>query len=179
VRPRKEWKLEELASSVEGLKEGRSFTNGKLIFQAASCVSCHKLNGVGNEIGPDLTKLDPKLQKPIEILKDILDPSFRINDKYQTFTFELESGKVVTGLVVEETPDRVKVLENPLAKADPVVIKKSDISERKKAAVSIMPKGLLDKLTHEEILDLIAYVAAAGNAKSPLFQGGHEHHHGH
>jgi putative heme-binding domain-containing protein len=179
VRPRKEWKLEELASSVEGLKEGRSFSNGKQVFQAASCVSCHKLNGVGNEIGPDLTKLDPKQQKPIEILRDLLDPSFRINEKYQTFTFELESGKVVTGLVVEETPERVKVLENPLTKADPVVIKKSDISERKKAPVSIMPKGLLDKLTHEEILDLIAYVAAGGNAKSPLFQGGHEHGHGH
>jgi hypothetical protein len=42
-----------------------------------------------------------------------------------------------------------------------------------------MPKGLLDKLTHEEILDLIAYVAAGANPRSPLFQGGHQHGHGH
>ncbi len=158
-------------------KDGRSFSNGKQIFQAAICVSCHKMNGVGNEIGPDLTKIDPKQDKPIEILRDILDPSFRINEKYQTFTFELESGKVVTGLVVAETPDVVKVMENPLAKAEPVVIKKSDIAERKKAPTSIMPKGLLDKLTREEILDLIAYIAAKGDARSPLFQGGHEHGH--
>jgi putative heme-binding domain-containing protein len=178
VRPRKEWKFEELASSIEQLKDGRSFSNGKQIFQAASCVSCHKLGGAGNEIGPDLTKLDPKQQKPIEILRDILDPSFRINEKYQTFTFELESGKVITGLVVTETPDLVKVIENPLAKAEPVTIKKSDIAERKKSPVSIMPKGLLDKLTREEILDLIAYVAAGGNPSNPLFQGGHEHGHG-
>ncbi len=40
-----------------------------------------------------------------------------------------------------------------------------------------MPKGLLDKLTREEILDLIAYVAAKGDSHSPLFQGGHEHGH--
>jgi putative heme-binding domain-containing protein len=179
VRPRKEWKFEELSSSVEQLKDGRSFSNGKLIFQAASCVSCHKLGGAGNEIGPDLTKIDPKQNKPIEILRDLLDPSFRINDKYQTFTFELESGKVVTGLVVAETPDVVKVIENPLAKAEAVTIKKSDISERKKSPVSIMPKGLLDKLTREEILDLIAYVAAGANPRSPLFSGGHEHGHGH
>ncbi len=179
VRPRKEWKFEELASSVEQLKEGRSFSNGKQIFQAVSCISCHKFGGAGNEIGPDLTKLDPKQQKPIEILRDLLDPSFRINEKYQTFTFELESGKVITGLVVAETPQEVKVVENPLVKAEPMVIKVSQIAERKKSPVSIMPKGLLDKLTHEEILDLIAYVAAGGNPRSPLFQGGHEHGHGH
>jgi putative heme-binding domain-containing protein len=179
VRPRKEWKFEELASSVERLREGRSFSNGKQIFQAASCVSCHKFGSAGTEIGPDLTKIDPKQQKPIEILRDILDPSFRINEKYQTFTFELESGKVVTGLVVAETPDMVKVIENPLAKAEPMTIRKADIAERKKSPVSIMPKGLLDKLTHEEILDLIAYVAAGANPRSPLFQGGHEHGHGH
>ncbi|HEY7157121.1 MAG TPA: PVC-type heme-binding CxxCH protein [Gemmataceae bacterium] len=179
VRPRKEWKFEELASSVEQLKDGRSFSNGKQIFQIASCVSCHKLNSAGNEIGPDLTKIDPKQDKPIEILRDLLDPSFRINEKYQTFTFELNSGKEVTGLVVAETPDVVKVIENPLAKAEPVTIKKSSIAERRKAPTSIMPKGLLDKLTREEILDLIAYVAAKGDAHSPLFQGGHEHGHEH
>jgi putative heme-binding domain-containing protein len=177
TRPRKEWKFEELASSVEKLKDGRSFSNGKQIFQAASCISCHKFGGGGNEIGADLTKLDPKQNKPIEILRDILEPSFRINEKYQTFTFELESGKVVTGLVVAETPDVVKVIENPLAKAEPVTIKKKDIAERKKSPTSIMPKGLLDKLTHEEILDLIAYVASGANPRSPLFQGGHEHGH--
>ena len=48
-------------------------------------------------------------------------------------------------------------------------------SMQSKSATSIMPKGLLDKLTKEEILDLIAYIAAKGDAKHPLFQGGHEH----
>ena len=40
-----------------------------------------------------------------------------------------------------------------------------------------MPKGLLDKLTAEEILDLVAYVASGGNEQNKLFQGGHDHHH--
>src|SRR4051794_18672143 len=74
-RPRTEWKLEDLASTVEKFEHGRSFGNGKQIFTVASCVSCHKLNGVGKEFGPDLTKIDPKQHKPVEILKDILDPS--------------------------------------------------------------------------------------------------------
>src|SRR5262249_33555856 len=46
-RPRKEWKLEELAALVEPMDSGRSFANGKQIFTVGSCVACHKLNGVG------------------------------------------------------------------------------------------------------------------------------------
>jgi putative heme-binding domain-containing protein len=178
-RPRKEWKFEELASSVEQMTGGRSFSSGKHLFEITNCVACHKLNGVGQEIGPDLTKIDPKLAKPVEVLHDILEPSFRINEKYQSWTFEMESGKVVTGLVLEETGDKVKVIENPLAKTEPVVLKKADIASRSKSPTSIMPKGLLDKLTHEEILDLVAYASSGGNEKHPLFQGatGHEHHH--
>jgi putative heme-binding domain-containing protein len=140
-------------------------------------IACHKLNGIGTEIGPDLTKIDPKL-KAVDILKDIIEPSFRINEKYQTFVFETQSGKIVTGLILEETPEIVKVIENPLAKAEPVVLKKSDIAERKTSPTSTMPKGLLDKLTHEEILDLVAYIAARGDEHSKVFQGGHVHQHG-
>jgi putative heme-binding domain-containing protein len=175
-RPRKEWKFEELASLAEPLEPGRSFGNGKQLFEVANCVACHKLNSVGHEIGPDLTKLDPKL-KPVDILRDLLEPSFRINDKYYTYIFETDAGKVVTGLVLEETPDMVKVVENPLASAQPVVLKKANLVSRTKAPTSIMPKGLLDKLTREEILDLLAYVVAGGNSTNKLFTANHVHAH--
>jgi putative heme-binding domain-containing protein len=175
-RPRKEWKFDDLASALEPLAPGRSFNNGKQMFQVANCVACHRLGGVGNEIGPDLAKLDPKL-KPVEIIKEVLDPSAKINEKYQTYVFETESGKVLTGLVLEDTPERIKLIENPLAKAEPVVLKPSEIVDRAKSPNSIMPKGLLDRLTREEILDLVAYVAAGGDPNSSLFQGGHEHAH--
>jgi putative heme-binding domain-containing protein len=174
-RPRKEWKLEELAASIEQLEHGRSFTTGKEMFQVAGCVACHKLNGSGQEFGPDLAKLDPKL-KSLDILKEILDPSAKINEKYQTYTFETTAGKVITGLVLEEGKSTIKVIENPLLKAEPIVIKVSDIAERQKSPTSIMPKGLFDKLTLEEILDLLAYVSSRGNPKSPFFEGGHDHH---
>ncbi len=174
-RPRTEWKFEELAPALAQLSHGRSFTTGKQMFQVASCVACHKLDGAGAEFGPDLTKLDPKLQMPVEVLRDLLEPSFRINEKYQTYVFELSSGKTLTGIILEEKGDAVKVIENPLTKAEPLILKKAEIADRVKSSTSIMPKGLLDKLTREEILDLIAYVVAGGDAKHPLFQGGHEH----
>jgi putative heme-binding domain-containing protein len=174
-RPRKEWKYEELAPEVEHLAGGRSFSNARNLFTVANCVACHKMNGAGNEFGPDLTKIDPKQGAPTEILRDLIEPSFRINEKYQSWSFETNAGKTITGLVLEETAETIKLIENPLAKTQPVILKKSDVAERKKLPTSIMPKGLLDRLTREEILDLVAYVAAKGDARHKLFQG--EHHH--
>jgi len=177
-RPRKEWKLDDLAADVEKLNHGRSYGNGKQIFQAATCASCHKLSGVGLEFGPDLTKLDPKW-KGIDILRNILEPSEKIDEKYATYAFATDAGKVVTGMILEEAAGKVKVIENPLAQTQPVVLEGSEITDRKKSPTSIMPKGLLDKLTREEILDLVAYLAARGDRNDRLFQaGGHDHHHG-
>ncbi len=176
-RPRTEWTFADLAPAVAEMSHahGRSQGGGKQMFAVASCIACHKLDGVGNEFGPNLLQLDPKLQ-PLDILKEVLEPSLKINEKFKTFVFELKSGKVLTGLVLEETKDTVKIVENPLAKTPPVTLNQSDIAERTLSKTSIMPKGLLDKLTRDEILDLIAYLAARGDKNSPLFHGGHDHH---
>ena len=177
-RPRTEWKLEDLAAAVPGI-EGRNYASAKQMFQVASCVACHKLDGVGNAFGPDLSQLDPKLQ-PLDLVKEMLDPSAKINEKFQTQVFQLDSGVTVTGLVVEETPKVIKLVANPLANAAITEIKVAEIESRKKSPVSIMPKGLLDKLTRDEILDLVAYIAARGKKDHPLFQAsGYAHHHGH
>jgi putative heme-binding domain-containing protein len=179
-RPRTEWRLEELAQAVTPLEPGRSFANARQMFTVASCVACHKLDETGNQFGPDLAQLDPKLQ-PVDILKELLDPSAKINEKFQTQVFQLESGVTVTGLVVEETPSVIKLVENPLAKAAVTEIKVPEVTARKNSPISIMPKGLLDKLTRDEILDLVAFIHARGKKDHPLFQplsgahGGHRH----
>jgi hypothetical protein len=72
----------------------------------------------------------------------------------------------------------VKVIENPLASTKPLELKDSAIVERKKLTTSIMPKGLLDKLTRDEILDLLAYVWGKADPKAKYF-GDHAHGHGH
>ena len=176
-RPRTEWKLAELTEAVAEMeaKGGRSYATGRQMFTVATCVACHKLGGQGNEFGPDLTKLDPKeFKTAADVVKHIIDPSLRIEDKYATYALTLSSGKTVTGMIVEEKGGVVKVIENPVASAKPLEIKAEDIDVRKKAATSIMPKGALDKLTKDEILDLTAYVWGKADPKSKLF-GGHDH----
>ena len=168
-RPRTEWKFDDLAPLVAEQEHGRSYANGKQLFTVASCIACHQLNGVGKQVGPDLTKIDPK-HTPVDVFRDIIEPSFRIDEKYYTYIISTDEGKIVTGLIVEETPDVVKLIENPLVKCDPTIVKKSSIVERKKSPVSLMPKGLLDKLTRDEILDLVAYVYAHGDPQNKLFR---------
>ncbi len=177
-RPRVEWKFEDLEADVTQLAGGRSFDVGRQMFQVASCTSCHRLNDVGQVFGPDLAKLDPPRTKP-ELLRDMLDPSVRIDDKYRSQIFSTDEGKTITGMVVEETDAVVRVIENPLLAADVIALPKSHITERARATASIMPKGVLDRLSREEILDLIAYVYARGDQRNEVFRAGKEHeHHG-
>jgi putative heme-binding domain-containing protein len=179
-RPRKEWKFEELESGVKALS-GRSFATGKQMFTVAACVSCHKFGGQGIDFGPDLTKLDPKIFKgPEDVVKHVLEPSLKIDDKYRNYVLELDNGKSITGMILKETKEEVQLIENPLVKdAKPTIVKVSRIEKRTRSDVSPMPKGLLDKLTREEVLDLIAYVTSGANAKHKAFAGGHDHGHDH
>ena len=72
------------------------------------------------------------------------------------------------------------MIEDPLAKKPPLVLKTKDIAEQRKLPTSIMPKGQVDRLTQEEILDLVAYIIARGDAApSGVSAGGHGGHKGH
>ena len=123
---------------------------------------------------PDLVKLDEKKHTVEHILRSVIEPDRDIDEKYRTYAFELESGQIVTGMITEETDDVVKVIVDPIAKPEPTVLRNSQVVERRKLPTSTMPKGLLNRLSREEILDLIAYVYARGSKKSHLFE---EHKH--
>jgi len=174
-----EWKYNDLAEQIEHVAMGhtsRSFEVGRQLFKVAACVSCHKLNGEGQQIGPDLAQLDPK-KSMSDVLRDVLEPSLRINEKFTSQIFALSDGQILSGLVIAEDGENVKVVTNPLAPDKPTTVKKSDIEERTVSKVSLMPQGVLNKLTEEEIFDLITYVYAKGQKDHELFKAhaGHQH----
>jgi putative heme-binding domain-containing protein len=173
----RKWKFDELISSVSPLPEGRSFDVGQQVFKVATCVACHKLNDQGLVFGPDLAKLDEKKHTTEHILRSLIEPSKDIDDKYRSQTFVLASGKVLTGMIMDETSEVIRIVIDPLARAKPTEIRREDIDEQIKSPTSIMPKGLLDRLSGEEIMDLIAFVYAAGDKKHQLFDDGHDHQH--
>ena len=164
-----EWKFDELVADFRKLPKGRSFEVGKKLFSDANCIACHKLNNDGRELGPDLTKIEPSKHTTELLLRSLLEPSKDIVEKYQSYSFLMSSGNTVTGMIVEETPLQIRVLVDPLAKGEPAVLDVSEIEVRKKSTISIMPQGLLNKLTQEEILDLVAFLYAKGDKKHELF----------
>ena len=171
----REWKFADLVTSVRGMHHGRSFEVGRQVFKTASCVSCHRLAGEGQQFGPELAKLDAK-KKPEDLLRSLVEPSHEIDDKFRSYAFLLNDGRVITGLVVKETDSQYEVVVDPLLKPEPIILLKEEIEVFKKSDVSLMPSGLLNKLREEAILDLIAYVYAKGEKKHPIFSGGHDHH---
>ena len=166
----KEWTYDDLIASMDPeLPQGRSYEVGQELFKVASCSGCHQLKGEGRNFGPNLAELDPQKQNVKHILRSIVEPSKDIEDKYRSYTFQLDSGKSKTGMILKEDDSTVQIVVDPLAKDEATVIQKDEVEERIRSEASLMPAGLLDQLSREEILDLIAYVYAKGDLTNPLF----------
>jgi putative heme-binding domain-containing protein len=126
--------------------------NGKAVF-TKSCASCHKLNGDGGDVGPDLT--GSQRANLDYVLENVLDPSAVVPGEYKMTAFYLSDGRVVTGLLKKEAGQIVTVR----TVNDTLQIPVKEIESRKPTNLSLMPEGLLDAMKDEEIRDLIAYLA--------------------
>jgi putative heme-binding domain-containing protein len=172
-RPRTAWTLADLEPRVQALTSP-SFENGRRMFQVANCIGCHRLDGQGVQFGADLTKLDPKYTSS-EILRALVEPSHEINKDYQTYKFEMIDGKSFSGIIVSETETELKIVENPLVKVEPLTLNKEDVDAQTQSTKSLMPEGLLDRLSEHEVMDLVAFVLARGDRSHPLYRSEPSH----
>jgi putative heme-binding domain-containing protein len=162
------WTMQDLTPKLEQVKSGRSYENGKAVFAAVSCIQCHRFNGEGGASGPDITGVGARFQ-PRDILESLIQPSKVISDQYQATDIITSKKKVFYGTVQSEDDNQVVLRPSPLATATETIAK-SDISVRRPSKVSVMPEGLLSVLTENDVLDLLAYLRSAGNAKDPAFK---------
>lgn len=155
----RDWSMADFADvSLDSLKkDDTTLARGMAAFVKARCNQCHVVAGQGVNLGPDLTESVKKLTGA-ELLKQVLEPSFRIHEKFQNQTIITTEGQVTTGIVVSESEEDVKLATNLLTPNSLTTIRKADIEERVVASVSPMPKGLLNYLTQKEILDLLSYL---------------------
>jgi len=171
VKPRpviKAWKMAELVPQLDGVDRGRNFDKGREAYFAGQCIKCHRFGNEGGTVGPDLTAIASRFGRR-EILESILEPSKVLSEQYMNVIINTASGKVVTGRIMDETPDRLVVQPDPLS-PQLVPIKKTDVESRELSRVSPMPEHLVDGLTPEEILDLIAYLESLGRKNYKSFQ---------
>ncbi|MFO0864520.1 MAG: PVC-type heme-binding CxxCH protein [Gemmataceae bacterium] len=147
----------EVARIEKLLKTEGNADRGKALFlnnKALACITCHKLEGVGGNIGPDLTRVweTHSLEKTIE---SMLDPSKEIKEGYQTFVATTKSGKSVTGLRVSQSADGVTLRD---ATGKEVMIPTNDLDELNPTKKSLMPDDVVKHLSYREFLDLVAFL---------------------
>ena len=164
----REWKMSDFADSLNGPSRGRSFESGREAFAAAQCFQCHRFANEGGAVGPDLSGAGSKYSRR-DLLESILESSRVISDQYQNTTVTTKDGDDLTGRIVEDTETKLVLVINALT-GDKMDIRKSDVKGRAASKTSPMPDGLVNILTKEEILDLLAYIESAGNKEHAAFR---------
>jgi putative membrane-bound dehydrogenase-like protein len=148
-----EEKLAEIRRINNDLRAGKGeFANGKLMFEK-HCLSCHRMFGKGNEIGPDLTRANRTDQ--MFILTSIVDPNSQIRKEYLKFQLATLDGRIVIGLLKEETATSMTLLTE---KNEKVIIARENIDEFSASKTSLMPEDILKKLKPQELRDLFHYL---------------------
>lgn len=113
-------------------------------------------------MGPDLTAVSRRFNART-MLESLIEPSKVISDQYEATVFVTESGKQVIGRIVNLNNDTLMVSEDMLDPGRLTVLKRDAIEEMFTSKTSQMPSGLLDHLTRNEILDLVAYLRSGAS----------------
>jgi putative membrane-bound dehydrogenase-like protein len=142
--------LKRLEGEFDAAAGRRIFENTKL----ANCSSCHRVEGRGANVGPDLSVIGRTDRK--WIVESILQPSAVVAPHYQTWKIETADGKVFTGILTRTNLDESYYLNE---RGQQVKVLATDLVDATPLKTSIMPDGLLDKLTDREIRDLVGYLA--------------------
>jgi putative membrane-bound dehydrogenase-like protein len=155
--PEKQKRIAEVRGLLPEGDKGNA-ARGKPIFQE-QCAVCHRLFGQGETIGPELTGAD---RGNLDfLLTSLVDPSASIRKEYQSQTLGLADGRILDGLVVEENDQTVTLIN---VNRQRTTVPRSQVEEQKPSDVSLMPEGLLEKLSEPQIRDLFRYLQSAGGS---------------
>lgn len=150
------------ATDKKTLKKA-DWQNGRGLFHAIGCGACHRFNGLGGGVGPDLTSVPNKFDTAY-LLEAIIAPSKDISDQYGSSVVTLNNGRTLTGLVVEQGENAIRVYPADI-KAQGELIPRADVKSIVPSPVSQMPPGLLHALSEKELRDLTAYIMSGGNPR--------------
>jgi len=133
-------------------------TAGERVFNSPTvgCANCHRINSQGTDFGPDLSEIGTKLGKDA-LYESILDPSAGISFGYEAFQLQLKSGDEAYGLMASETADEIAI------KAVGGIVtryKKSDVVKKDQMKLSIMPAGLQQTMSTQDLVDLVEYLSS-------------------
>jgi putative membrane-bound dehydrogenase-like protein len=143
-----------LAAFQDVLKLEADTSRGRVVF-AKTCSVCHRLDGVGHEVGPDLAQIQNK--SPAYLLQEMLDPNRNVDSRYVEYRATTKAGRDYAGLLHAESATSVTLRAQ---EGREQVLLRSDIESLESTGRSLMPEGLEKDLSRQEIADLIAFLTA-------------------
>lgn len=149
-------KTDPLAPYRETLAGGDAEAGRRIFFTkaAVSCTRCHKVNGSGGEVGPDLSKVGAQHPRDY-LLESIVLPNKQIAKGFETVVLTTSRGKVVSGVLKSEDAHEVRLIS---AEGTILVVPKNEIDERT-TGKSAMPEDVIKYLSKDELRDLIEFLA--------------------
>ena len=141
-----------IAAYREALTIKGNVDTGRLHFKK-NCSSCHKAEGFGHEIGPNLASI--KTRGPDAILTNVLDPSREVNPQFVNYTAVTDDGRTITGLIGAESATAVTLKR---AEGQQDTILRVNLEELASTGLSLMPEGLEKQLDKQALADVIAYL---------------------
>ncbi|MBK8093423.1 MAG: c-type cytochrome [Verrucomicrobiaceae bacterium] len=162
------WTLDELSAAAKTGMKGRSYDNGRKMFSAAACYTCHRFGNAGGMTGPDLTGAGGRYS-PHDLLDQIINPSNVINEQFAPIVVTKNDGSIMTGVVVNLSGDGVTLNTDLTDPNQRVNVDRKEVKSIELSKVSPMPPMLLAMLKKDEILDLLAYVLSGGNKEHAMF----------
>ncbi|MBT9190110.1 MULTISPECIES: c-type cytochrome [Zobellia] len=166
--PGKRWEEKDITPLLADGLQNRNFETGRNMFLATNCVTCHSMRGEGENIGPELSQIGTRFSAE-DILKAIIDPSDVISDQYNTTVFMLKDGNSIVGRLIGEEGKNYTVSQNPYAPDVLRTIPKEEVLGTKMSSVSLMPPGTINRLSDDEVKDLLAYLISGGDAENEIF----------
>jgi putative heme-binding domain-containing protein len=138
------------------MNTGGNASRGKILFSSSSttCMVCHRVNGQGGDVGPDLSQVGGKLDRT-HLIESVLNPSAEISPDYRSTILMTKAGRVVTGIVKAETATAITLVDTERKQ---IIVPLDDVESRESSQVSVMPVGLADSLSPADFADLIAYL---------------------
>ena len=129
----------------------------EMFFKSASsqCRNCHRIQGEGQEIGPDLSQIGKKYDRA-QLLESILQPSRKIDAAFQTYLVETNRGSVYSGLLIKNGDQEVALKD---AQGKVIAIPKKQIEILAPQPQSLMPELLTRDMTAQELADLLEFLA--------------------
>lgn len=147
--------LRSLAATTDTTANKADLAHGRALFESQGCMNCHRVHGQGSRVGPDLTNIGAR-RKRDDIERSIVDPNADILPENRTVRAVTRDGTIITGRILNEDTFSIQLIDS---KENLRSLQKSDLSKLEFLKDSPMP-SYRDKLTGEELSDLVGYLAS-------------------